>query len=474
LNRGLPEGADADRSYGHSQDDDRVAISELLRFKERLAVSSWLLLELMHFKRALVEKLGAERGFRAYSRALRDPRAADIPGTSDFLTDADYITSRPIESLRRAASAQAESFVELAPAGEAFAVLPPRVVGEGNHRTLYGVARSVFVTCLTDAYVRGRSSFAYQKDKALLEYQQHELSRIDDQLDFDPGIFCATNDTASVIMPNNDRCSLELDSAFALIGPHTHDFGHWLWEYLPKYIVAKLWGALPAVPLLIDALMPASHREALQMLLPDGVDVITLPAGATARVSRLWCAAGQMYMPVLAKQNHRNRWDYLATPPRRFVPIIEEMRRCIPRASSKNGEGELLYLARKPFRKRKLINYAAIEALARARGFRVVYPEDYDFAEQVRMANAARFLLGPDGSQTFLAFFAKPGSKLCQLSHPYTLGAQVVTGLFEAGGVDVTMFTGDYVNRYAQYTEMSDYEIDEGRFTEFLDDWLDS
>jgi capsular polysaccharide biosynthesis protein len=149
------------------------------------------------------------------------------------------------------------------------------------------------------------------------------------------------------------------------------------------------------------------------------------------------------------------------------------MRRCIPGVSGKTGEGERLYLARKPFRKRKLINYAAIEALARARGFRVVCPEDFDFAEQGRMANAARFLLGPDGSQTFLAFFAEPGSKLCQLSHPHTLGAQVVTGLFEESGVDVTMFTGDYVNRYAQYTEMSDYEVDEGRFTEFLDDWLD-
>lgn len=474
MSTSLPDKEDADPSCGHPQDDDEVAISELLRFKERLAVSRWLLLELMHFKRALVEKLGVERGFRAYVRALRDPRAADIPGARAFLIDADSITSSPIESLRRAATAQAESFVELAPAGEAFAVLPPKVVGEGNHRTLYGVARSVFVTCLTDAYIRGRSAFAYQKGKALLEYQQDELSRIDDQLDFDPGIFSATNDAASVIMPNNDRCSLELDTAFALIGPHTHDFGHWLWEYLPKYIVAKLSGALPAVPLLIDAQIPASHRQALQMLLPNGVDLIALPAGATARVSRLWCGAGQMYMPVLAEQNHRNRWDYLATPPRRFVPIIEEMRRCIPRVSSQTGEGERLYLARKPFRKRKLINHAAIEALARARGFHVVYPEDLDFAEQVRMANAARFLLGPDGSQTFLSFFARPGSKLCQLSHPHTIGAQVVTGLFEESGVDVAMFTGDYVNRYAQYTEMSDYEIDEGRFSEFLDDWLGS
>jgi capsular polysaccharide biosynthesis protein len=112
--------------------------------------------------------------------------------------------------------------------------------------------------------------------------------------------------------------------------------------------------------------------------------------------------------------------------------------------------------------------------LARARGFHVVYPEDFDFDEQVRMINAARFLLGPDGSQTFLAFFARPGTRLCLLSHAYTLGAQVITGLFEESGVEVTMFTGDYVTRHPQYTEMSDYEIDEGRFSEFLDDWLDA
>src|SRR5262249_44957061 len=178
---------------------------------------------------------------------LRDPRAAELPATWPFLIDAEHVELSPIESMRRVALADGESLAELAPAGEAFKVAPPKVVGDGNHRTLHGGARSLFVTCLTDACLRGRSGFVLLKNTALLEYQDDELSRVDDQLDFDPGIFSANNEAAWVIRPKNEQCSFELDSVFALIGPHTLDFGHWLWEYLPKYIIATLSGALPPV-----------------------------------------------------------------------------------------------------------------------------------------------------------------------------------------------------------------------------------
>src|SRR5262245_33752316 len=88
LSTSSSERVGADGLLGCFLTDDQVALSELLRFKEKLEASRWLLFELMHFKRALVEKLGVERGFRAYLRALRDPRAADIPGARPIDCDA--------------------------------------------------------------------------------------------------------------------------------------------------------------------------------------------------------------------------------------------------------------------------------------------------------------------------------------------------------------------------------------------------
>src|SRR5262249_49103597 len=156
-----------------------------------------------------------------------------------------------------------------------------------------------------DARVRARSAVIEADDVALLDYQGGELSRIDDQLDFDPAIFQATDGAAWVITSNDDTNAVELDTAFSLLGCHAQAFGHWMWEYLPKYIASGLSGTLPNVPILIDAAMPKTHRQALELLIPDGVDVVELAPYKTARVKRLWCAPSIMYLGLLEKINER-------------------------------------------------------------------------------------------------------------------------------------------------------------------------
>src|SRR5262249_23173725 len=195
-----------------------------------------------------------------------DSRAAKIPGAR--LIDCDAIESRQIKSTRQVAAERADIFVELAPAGETFYVPDPTLIGEGNSRTLHATTRSSFLTCLRDSRIRSRSAFACVDDVALLEYQGTELTRANDHLDFDPWIFHSSHETAWVMMPEAHPGSLKFESAFSLMGPHSHDFGHWLWDYLPKYIAAKLSGVLPPCPILIDAAMPRIHRQALQCMCP--------------------------------------------------------------------------------------------------------------------------------------------------------------------------------------------------------------
>ena len=88
-----------------------------------------------------------------------------------------------------------------------------------------------------------------------------------------------------------------------------------MWDYLPRYVAALASGALPPVPVVVDADLPKTHRQALDMMLPEGVEIIELPPFTTARVRRLWCAPSLMYMPLHEKANGRFKWDYLAAPP---------------------------------------------------------------------------------------------------------------------------------------------------------------
>jgi capsular polysaccharide biosynthesis protein len=133
---------------------------------------------------------------------------------------------------------------------------------------------------------------------------------------------------------------------------------------------------------------------------------------------------------------------------------------------------ERVFLARKDFRHRKLVNRDVIEAIAKQRGFALVYTEDLEFIEQVRRLRNARFVIAPEGSALFLTFFAQAGLRLCILNNPETEGLAVYDGLLAGMGVEITVVTGPEVKKHHELANYSDYRIDETRFSGFLDGWL--
>jgi hypothetical protein len=170
------------------------------------------LVALLEIKRILVEQFGVQDGFAVYRQALN-------------LQDCDHLRLTPLRGLREAAAEGSILFHELAPAGARFSVTRPRAIGEGNHRTLEGVGRSIFVTCLADARVRGRSAFIKAGDAALLDYEGEELTRLDDRLTLDPAVFSVVDDRELwMIEPERENCSVQIDEAFTLVGIHSHVF----------------------------------------------------------------------------------------------------------------------------------------------------------------------------------------------------------------------------------------------------------
>jgi hypothetical protein len=460
---------------------------------------------LLPFKVALVLQLGIQEGFRVYRSMLGLPASFRIH-------------PKRIESLRAFATSHSASFSEIFPSGEPFDLAPPKVIGPNDKRALTGTARSFFTTCLPDATIHGHSSLIHVNGTPLLDYEGNELLQFDDYLELDPCVFYARGDVAWVIsndggdVPVNEEGAyvsvagadteyrstaeylfgeenfysrpgvVEIDEAFgSLIGPHSPHFGHWLWEYLPKYLTAVLSGALPAVPVLINECMGPTTRDALHLLLPRGAKIIEVPF-APIRVKRLWWAPSLMYEPYFEKMNEKYTGpDHRCFPPARMLPALLEMGKRAEAVCLKDAGPERIFLARPDDLSRKLLNSAAIQALAKARGFLVVYPEELSFLEQVRLVRGARFVLGPEGSAHYLTFFSRPGTKQCILNHPFTLDVLNFTYLVEQIGVDVTLFTGPALKLnnepgYPTYgfVHYADYEIDEEHFASFLEEWLDA
>jgi capsular polysaccharide biosynthesis protein len=415
---------------------------------------------LLATKRWLVGEFPIPQGFALYRQLLDHQQHAEI-------------RYKKLGWLQEVAQQRGAAYQPTAVA-EPFTVPAPRVIGDGNQRPLQGHSRAMFVACLSDARVRARSNVIEVDDLAVLDRTPEEMMLFDDRLDFDPSVFAVTDDAAWIITPKDDTASVEIDEAFTLLGIRPQVFEHWMREYLPKYIAASMTGALPPVPVLVEAGMPKSHYEVLRLMLGGSVEIVELPPFATARVRRLWCAPTQAVFPWWEVGNERFKWDYVALPPARYAPIVREMaRRAEPCLSSPTGI-DRVFLGVKGNGSREMVNGPAIQAEAEKRGFKVVFRENLGFRELARLLRHARFVLGPFGSAMYLAYFAKPGTKLCIMGNvesPPPLQCDA-TGVYDAIGLDVTLITGPCVRLNAEEAWRTDFEIDEAAFCRFLDGWL--
>jgi capsular polysaccharide biosynthesis protein len=257
-----------------------------------------------------------------------------------------------------------------------------------------------------------------------------------------------------------------------LSGSHTIDFGHWVTEYLPKVAIATLAG-LPNMSVLIDEKIPQRLVESLELFLPNRTGTINVPHLSPVRVKRLWVASNPMYMGFYPTVWGPDTWTAMATHPSSFAALLDELKRLSNCEVSRSGGFERVFLARKPSRvKKRMVNHVEIEALARERGFQVIYPEDLPFGEQIRVAHQAKYLMGPEGSNMLLPIFGSTGAKVCVLTSPNTFPLADINGIVTQRGIDYTLFTGPFVTMDEDWLFWNDYRIDTTSLAEFLDEWL--
>ena len=415
------------------------------------------LLQLMRFKQALVRELGLGQGFAHYQQAF------DLP-------EVDHIQRKPVVELGEFAYRSAAALHEIAPPGQPFELPLPRVIGGSEPTILAGVSDALFVACLVDARVRCRSGVIEQGGYAVLNCRDGAAGDPMDGLEVDPAVFHADGGMAWIVTPEEASDPSEIDEAFTLLGPHSDEFGHWMTDLLPRYIAASASGALPPVPVLIDAGMPAAHRQALESMLPPGTAIIALPSLATVRVRRLWCAPRMMPAVGSGVGRPAQAADRVAPPPR-LITAIREMARRMGQTDAPSGGPRRIYLAHGSDRCQRITNAAEVAAAATARGFEIVDPSDFAFTEQVRLLRNADFVVGTAASHVPLAWFCRPGTRFCSLSQGDAVAARWQAGLLQATGIDVTLFTGDGGQRGVQHPEQHGYRIETSAFDDFLDRW---
>jgi hypothetical protein len=227
------------------------------------------------------------------------------------------------------------------------------------------------------------------------------------------------------------------------------------------------------VTILIDAGMPATHRQSLELMLRGHPRIVEIEAFQPVLVRHLWWPPGIGYVPFHPVLNDRFKWDYLLCHPDDAVRVENEMRRRANLTDPPAGGPKRVFLARKAFRHRKLVNCAEIEALAASFGFAIVYAEELTFADQARLLRGARHVVAPEGSSLFLRVFLGRGAKLCILNHQQTEGVVLYNCGAEENGIELTIITGPEAGERQGRSQDMNYAIDPAVFSRFLAEWLD-
>lgn len=414
----------------------------------------------MRLKQSAVEKFGIEEGFAICRRALALPHS-------------ERLLRRRLRSLADVARHESAHCVTLWPARASFQRPALRVIGEGNHGPMPGEGRSAFLCRLDDAIVRSRSALILRGDDVIMDFEGDEYARVSDLPGFDPAVL--HGDRAGLWMFESTTELPCIEEGFHLLARNAVDFGHWLTEYLPRYVLARMAGLQASVPILIDPVLPANMRQALRDLLPAQTEIISLPAFGQVRVKRLWVASNPNFSAFYPAHWGPEVWSQVGNEPQAMARILDAWIELLGPEPEQPARGGRLYLARKPGNsKKRLLNHVDIEALALARGFDIVYPEDHSMLEQINMVRSADHILAPEGSNAMLSWFARPGTKVCLLSPPYVFPLVEFNAILAERGIELTVITGpDQDAGTGEFCGFwNDYRIDSAALAAFLHaDW---
>jgi hypothetical protein len=380
------------------------------------------------------------------------------------------VRKKRVRSLLDAARSVASGYFEFHPGGLPIAMAPPRIIGPGRCEEVRGTSRIVFAAALDDALLRPQSSFIELQDDVLLDYQGRELEAIPLEFEYDPAII-ASDGREATVFDEPDAPFLDTPEALSLLGCTAPAFGHWIVEYLLQWATASERIELRNLPVLIDDNLPATHRQALEYFLEGRAPVLVAPAVGAFRLRRAWKVSNWIYVAMRPVNEEALDPRFQVSPAHEIAARFARLAERIDRDLGDWHGPQRVFLARHASRHRKLVNAERIEAAARERGFEVIYPEDLDFRDQVRLVRGATHIMGPEGSALFLAFFARPGTKLCCLDHPFVEKHGTASTIFAALGVELVLLTGRCVRKDERYARFSDYEVAEPDLRTMWDEW---
>ncbi|MCG6112933.1 MAG: glycosyltransferase 61 family protein [Paracoccus sp.] len=220
-----------------------------------------------------------------------------------------------------------------------------------------------------------------------------------------------------------------------LLGSLQPHFGHSILEGLSRvWALLEYPDLLAEMPLLVfEHRLRAYQSRFLELAGVDVERIVHAPEEGVT-VERLW-------VPDPAIRSHR----WIST---RQGKVWQRISSAISTAEPHRR----VYLSRRFISERPLVNEAEVEQILAAEGFEIIHPETLPLDEQIRVAAEAVHIVGPVGSQMYLAAFQKPGTHKTILA-PSNFYAKDDMMISNAIGNSCDVLFGERIDNFANRTE---------------------
>jgi capsular polysaccharide biosynthesis protein len=98
-----------------------------------------------------------------------------------------------------------------------------------------------------------------------------------------------------------------------------------------------------------------------------------------------------------------------------LVAFYRQLASLVSDGEAAPGVGKRLYLSRRAYPRRALLNEAEIEQAVESLGFRVIDPATYPYEEQIRLFRQAEFIVSPHGAALTNLVYSREGVKVIEL-----------------------------------------------------------
>ncbi|WP_267423530.1 glycosyltransferase family 61 protein [Methylobacterium sp. GC_Met_2] len=344
----------------------------------------------------------------------------------------------------------------IAPPDLRFFEPPPALTSEPGELDI----PSQYLAFLDGAHAFPRSNVVIAGDTLVYDLAAHPRRPdilLQDGINPDQIMMAAFAETRALVEVPEDPHRVE--AGLMMFGLQSRNYGHWFCEFVPRMLCYNDSRCPDGIPLCIDDHMPASHEEILRLLDTRDRPVIKLPPRPVA-FGRLGMAPPPAFFPFEMKPG-RPVYDAI-WPADVFAAVRDQiLTRARERGVLSGRTDRRLFISRKAFSQRALVNEAEIAERLLPLGFEVIYPETMSFLEQVEAFHSAALVVGSSSSALSNALFCRPGCRILGLIHEErAFNFRGYASYIEVGGARILFLRGQTLHRPGVHAFHVSYTVD--------------